>query len=78
MGFLDLVHYPHPSPWYRHLPVRFLLSVLSFGGTHLDSRFTKAGKKVIVDGISWRLPLLGVLNAIYVNLWATQHFIVGA
>jgi hypothetical protein len=39
-------------------------------------QFTAQGKRVIVDGISWRLPLLGILNAIYVNLWASRHYIL--
>lgn len=41
-------------------------------------QFFDAGKQVIIDGISWRLPLLAVLNAIYINLWATHHYVVGA
>ena len=40
-------------------------------------QFFPGGKKVIVDGISWRFPLLGVLNAIYVNVWATHHYVIG-
>lgn len=40
-------------------------------------QFFPNGKKVIIDGISWRFPLLGILNAIYVNLWATHHYIIG-
>lgn len=39
-------------------------------------QFTEPGKKVIIDGISWRFPLLGILNAIYVNLWVSHHYIV--
>jgi hypothetical protein len=39
-------------------------------------QFFPQGKRVIIDGISWRFPLLAILNAIYVNLWATHHFIV--
>ena len=38
-------------------------------------QFFPDGKKPIIDGIGWRLPLLGVFNAIYVNLSAAQHFI---
>lgn len=29
----------------------------------------------MIDGISWRFPLLAVFNAIYVNLWASHHYI---
>jgi len=39
-------------------------------------QFFDSGKRVIVDGIGWRFPLLAVLNAIYVNLWAHQKYIV--
>jgi hypothetical protein len=38
-------------------------------------QFTPAGKRVIIDGISWRFPLLGVLNVVYTNLWASAHYI---
>jgi hypothetical protein len=41
-------------------------------------QFTPDGKKVIIDGISWRFPLLGLLNAVYVNLWASQRYVLGA
>ena len=69
--------------------VRFLLSHLPRALTQRRSvihvlllgtviyQFFDNGKKVIIDGISWRFPLLGILNAIYVNLWATHHYIVG-
>jgi hypothetical protein len=38
-------------------------------------QFFPAGKAVIIDGISWRFALLGILTAIYVNLWATHRYI---
>lgn len=40
-------------------------------------QFFPSGKRVVIDGISWRLPLLAVLNAIYVNVWARGHYVVG-
>ena len=40
-------------------------------------QFTEKGHHTIIEGISWRLPLLAVLNSVYVNLWATQHYIIG-
>ncbi|KAH9949008.1 hypothetical protein B0H21DRAFT_731178 [Amylocystis lapponica] len=40
-------------------------------------QFFDGGKQVIIDGISWRFPLLAVLNAIYINLWASRHYIPG-
>ena len=40
-------------------------------------QFFEGGKQVIIDGIGWRFALLGVLNAIYVNLWARHYYIVG-
>jgi hypothetical protein len=39
-------------------------------------QFFPGGKRTIIDGIAWRFPLLGVLNAIYINLWATHHYII--
>jgi hypothetical protein len=39
-------------------------------------QFTPNGKKTIIDGVSWRFPLLLVLNAIYVNVWVKGHYIV--
>jgi hypothetical protein len=39
-------------------------------------QFTSRGKKVIIDGIGWRFPLLAVLNSVYVNVWARGHYIV--
>ncbi|KAI5991773.1 hypothetical protein EDC04DRAFT_2532852, partial [Pisolithus marmoratus] len=39
-------------------------------------QFTEEGKAVIIDGISWRFALLGILNAVYVNLWARDHYVV--
>ena len=40
-------------------------------------QFTETGKRVIIDGIAWRLPLLAVLNAVYVSVWARGYYIVG-
>ena len=40
-------------------------------------QFFDGGKQVIIDGIGWRLPLLAVLNAVYVNVWARHYYIVG-
>ncbi|TDL17793.1 hypothetical protein BD410DRAFT_831285 [Rickenella mellea] len=39
-------------------------------------QFFPQGKRVIVDAIAWRFPLLAVLNAIYVNVWSRQHYVV--
>jgi hypothetical protein len=39
-------------------------------------QFYPSGKSVIIDGISWRLPLLTIFNAIYMNFWTKQIFIV--
>lgn len=40
-------------------------------------QFFPTGKRVVIDGISWRFPLLAVLNAIYVNVWTRGHYVVG-
>lgn len=39
-------------------------------------QFFPHGKRVIVDGIGWRFPLLAVLTAVYVWLWAKHHYII--
>jgi hypothetical protein len=39
-------------------------------------QFFDEGKRIVVDGIGWRFPLLAILNAIYINVWSRQHFIV--
>jgi hypothetical protein len=64
--------YVTPAPWA--FLIWTLVHLLLLGT--IVFQFTEPGKKVIIDGISWRFPLLGVLNAVYVNLWATQHYIV--
>jgi hypothetical protein len=55
---------------------RIVIHVLLLGS--MVYQFTPAGKVAIIDGISWRLPLLGVLNGIFVALAARQHYIPGA
>ncbi|KAF7797874.1 hypothetical protein EIP86_009080 [Pleurotus ostreatoroseus] len=63
--------YLTPAPW-----VFLIWSVIHFLllGT-IIYQFTEAGHHSIIEGVSWRFPLLGVLNAIYVNLWASHHYI---
>ncbi|KAF8491543.1 hypothetical protein JB92DRAFT_3006028 [Gautieria morchelliformis] len=39
-------------------------------------QFFDEGKRIIIDGIGWRFPLLAVLNSIYVNLWGHQYYIL--
>jgi hypothetical protein len=63
--------YLTPAPWA--FLIWTVIHALLFGT--VIYQFFPSGKRVIVDGISWRLPLLGVLNAIYVNLWASRHYI---
>ena len=64
--------YLTPAPWA--FLIWSLIHLLLLGT--VVYQFFPAGKRVIIDGISWRLPLLAVLNAIYVNLWASRHYIV--
>lgn len=64
--------YITPAPW-AYL-IWSLIHLLLLGT--VIYQFTPSGKKVIIDGISWRFPLLGVLNAIYVYLWASHHYAV--
>ena len=77
MGILHLVCSRVPSlvlTVLNALP-RSLIHLLLLGT--IIYQFFDGGKQVIVDGIGWRLPLLAVLNAIYVNVWARQYYIVG-
>jgi len=53
---------------------RSLIHLLLLGA--IVYQFFPQGKRVIIDGISWRFPLLAVLNAIYVNVWSRQHYII--
>jgi hypothetical protein len=39
-------------------------------------QFFENGKKVIIDSINWRFPILVVLNIIYVNVWSRGHYII--
>lgn len=77
---------PFLSPWYASFvlnpnfsaPYAFwiwsLIHLLLLG--FIIYQFFPAGKRIIIDGISWRFPLLVVLNSIYINVWARGHFIV--
>lgn len=64
--------YITPAPWA--FGIWSLIHLLLLGT--IIYQFTSHGKDVIVDGIGWRLPLLAVLNVIYVNVWARGHHIV--
>jgi hypothetical protein len=64
--------YITPAPWA--FLIWTLIHALLFGT--IIYQFFPEGKKAIIDGISWRFPLLAILNAIYVNLWAHHHYIV--
>jgi len=39
-------------------------------------QFFPSGYNVIIEGVSWRFPLLAVLTSIYVNVWSRQHYVV--
>ena len=65
--------YLTPAPWA--FLIWSLIHLLLLGT--IIYQFFPTGKAVIVDGIGWRLPLLAVLNAIYVNLWARHYYIPG-
>jgi hypothetical protein len=63
--------YITPAPWA--FLIWSLIHLLLFGT--IVYQFTPDGKKVIIDGISWRFPLLALLNAVYVNLWASKQYV---
>jgi len=62
--------YITPAPWAFLIWSLIHLLLL---GTIVYQFF--GGQSVIIDGIHWRFPLLVLLNAIYLNLWAAQHYI---
>jgi len=64
--------YITPAPWA--FLIWSLIHLLLLGT--IIYQFTSAGKSVIVDGISWRFPLLVILNSIYVNFWAKEHYLI--
>ncbi|CAA7259207.1 unnamed protein product [Cyclocybe aegerita] len=64
--------YITPAPWA--FLIWTLIHILLLGT--IIYQFFPNGKRTIIDGISWRFPLLGILNAIYVNLWATHHYVI--
>ena len=59
----------------RVTPSRSVIHLLLLGT--IIYQFTEDGHHTIIEGISWRFPLLGVLNAIYLNLWVSHHYIIG-
>ncbi|EDR08906.1 uncharacterized protein LACBIDRAFT_192628 [Laccaria bicolor S238N-H82] len=64
--------YITPAPWA--FLIWSLIHVLLLGT--IIYQFFPAGQAVIIDAISWRFPLLAIINAIYINLWATHHYVV--
>jgi len=64
--------YLTPAPWA--FLIWSLIHILLLGT--IIYQFFPSGKRVIIDAISWRFPLLALLNAVYINLWATHHFIL--
>ncbi|EMD31439.1 hypothetical protein CERSUDRAFT_119818 [Gelatoporia subvermispora B] len=76
-GPTDIYHtgkvtYLTPAPWAFLLWSLIHLLLL---GTIIYQFFDR-GKTVIIDGISWRFPLLALLTAVYVNFWTTHHYII--
>ncbi|KAF8310634.1 hypothetical protein DL93DRAFT_2061926 [Clavulina sp. PMI_390] len=64
--------YVTPAPYAFY--IWSIIHLLLLG--YIIYQFTANGKKTIIDGISWRFPLLLVLNAIYVNVWVNGHYVV--
>ncbi|KAF9508052.1 hypothetical protein BS47DRAFT_1373743 [Hydnum rufescens UP504] len=64
--------YITPAPYAFY--VWGLIHLLLLG--YVIYQFYPAAKATIIDGISWRFPLLLVLNAIYVNSWASGHYVL--
>jgi hypothetical protein len=64
--------YVSPAPW-AYL-IWSLIHLLLLGT--VIYQFFPSGKRVVVDGISWRFALLGLLNAAYITLWSRHHYIL--
>lgn len=64
--------YVTPAPYAFY--IWSLIHLLLLG--YIIYQFFPQGKKTIIDGVSWRFPLLLVLNAIYVNVWSHGHYVV--
>ncbi|KAI9508059.1 hypothetical protein F5148DRAFT_1199736 [Russula earlei] len=63
--------YITPSPWA--FLIWSLIHLLLLGT--IVYQFTPEGKKLIIDEINWRFALLAILNATFVNLWATHNYV---
>ncbi|KAJ3490918.1 hypothetical protein NLI96_g1077 [Meripilus lineatus] len=63
--------YITPAPWA--FLIWSLIHLLLLGT--IIYQFFEGGKQVIIDEISWRFPLLAVLNAVYVNLWVNHYYV---
>jgi len=70
--FTGKVTYVSPAPWAYI--IWSLIHILLLGT--IIYQFFPAGKRVVVDGISWRFALLGILNSAYISLWSRNHFIL--
>ncbi|KAI0281939.1 hypothetical protein BGY98DRAFT_956590 [Russula aff. rugulosa BPL654] len=64
--------YITPAPWA--FLIWSLIHLLLLGT--IIYQFTPEGKKIIIDGISWRFAVLAILNAAYVRFWAHGHYVV--
>jgi len=64
--------YVTPAPYAFYIWTVIHLLLLGY----IVYQFYPAGKKAIIDGVSWRFPLLLVLNAIYINVWTHGHYVV--
>jgi len=64
--------YMTPAPWA--FLIWSLIHLLLLGT--IIYQFFPTGQATIIDAVSWRFPLLVIVNAIYVNLWASHHYTV--
>ncbi|KAF8999050.1 hypothetical protein BDZ89DRAFT_1082907 [Hymenopellis radicata] len=78
VGTGDDIHYVGkgtyitPAPWVFNIwaVIHFLLL-----GT-VVFQFFPGGQASIIHGISWNLPFLGVLNLVYIHVWASgKHYV---
>jgi vacuolar-type H+-ATPase subunit I/STV1 len=63
--------YITPASWTFGIWSLIHLLLLGF----IFYQFTDAGRKVAIEGIGWRFTILGIVNAVFVSLWASGLYI---
>jgi len=70
--YLAKFTYISPAPYAFYVWSLINLGLLGF----VIIQFFDAGYELAVEYIGWRFAIVGLLNAIYVHLYATNHYII--